>query len=66
MIKLWQGALIVAAVSILAVAAVQLNGSPAHSQSGKVPVPPMCQDSNIQIPTRNGLEWKQLIVCPND
>ena len=34
--------------------------------NGAVAVPPQCQGSRMQIPTSHGLEWKQIVVCPQD
>jgi hypothetical protein len=52
---------------LVTVAAMQLAPSPAISQgAGIAPVPPQCTGSRMQVPTARGLEWKQLVVCPQD
>ncbi|MDF2114543.1 hypothetical protein PY365_03065 [Roseiarcaceae bacterium H3SJ34-1] len=71
MSKLWKAASVVAALSIITAAAIQLNATSAFSQAtpgrvGLQPVPPNCYDSRIQVPTRGGPEWKQLIMCPSE
>ena len=56
-----------AAGALVTVAAMQLAPSPAISQgAGIAPVPPQCTGSRMQVPTARGLEWKQLVVCPQD
>ena len=56
-----------AAGALVTVAAMQLGPSPAISQgAGIAPVPPQCTGSRMQVPTARGLEWKQLVVCPQD
>jgi hypothetical protein len=56
-----------AAGAIVTVAAMQLAPSPAISQgAGISAVPPQCTGSRMQVPTGHGLEWKQLVVCPQD
>ena len=56
-----------AAGALVTVAAMQLAPSPAISQAAAImPVPPQCMGSRIQVPTARGLEWKQLVVCPQD
>jgi hypothetical protein len=69
--KLWKAASIAAALSVLTAAAIQLNATSAFSQAsgsrlGVQIVPPSCYDSKIQVPTKNGVEWKQLVMCPSD
>ena len=56
-----------AAGALVTIGAMQLGPSPAISQgAGIAPVPPQCTGSRMQVPTARGLEWKQLVVCPND
>ena len=56
-----------AAGAIVTVAAMQLGPSPAVSQgAGIAQVRPQCTGSRMQVPTARGLEWKQLVVCPQD
>jgi hypothetical protein len=69
--KLWKTALIVATLSLFAAGAVKLGTIATPSQADAitrlgVPVPSQCQGSRIQVPTSAGLEWKQLVVCPDE
>ena len=58
---------LLAAGAFMAIGAMELKVTGAMSQvPGAVAVPPQCQGSRMQIPTSHGLEWKQIVVCPQD
>ena len=73
--KLWMTASIIAALSVFAAGAVKLvatTSTPAAAVvQSKGPVgaplhvPSQCTSSNMQIPTSAGLEWEQIVVCPD-
>jgi hypothetical protein len=42
------------------------NVSSAYAQRFDQGARPHCQVSRMQVPTGGGLEWKQIVDCPND